>query len=72
MRSQESEAYLELGLEQDEDVVPGPPNEGPDCEGGEVLVGLLPVAAHDGLGGGHHMVPHILRGACTVAITMNT
>ena len=30
------------------------------------MVGLLPVAPHDGLGGRHHMVPHVLRGACKV------
>ena len=28
------------------------------------MIGLLPVAAHDGFGGCHHMVPHILRGTC--------
>lgn len=32
------------------------------------MVGLLPVAPHDGLGGRHHMVPHILRGACKVQL----
>ncbi len=34
------------------------------------MVGLLPVAPHDGLGGRHHMVPHILRGACNVQLSV--
>ena len=36
------------------------------------MVGLLPVAPHDGLGGRHHMVPHILRGACNVQLLVTT
>lgn len=34
------------------------------------MVGLLPVAPHDGLGGRHHMVPHILRGTCNVQLSV--
>ena len=66
------EKHLQLGLEQDQDVVLGTTYEVPDWEGGEVLVRLLPVAPHDGLGGRHHMVPHILRRTCNVQILVMT
>jgi len=64
------EFYLQLGLQQHQDILLGTTYEIPDWEGGQVVVGLLPVAPHDGLGGRHHMVPHILRGTCSVQLSV--
>ena len=58
--------YLQLSLKQDQNILLCTADEVPDSEGGEVVVGIQPMASHDGFGGCHHMVPHILRGTCTV------